>query len=355
MLDLKELKGVNVILKDGTTTKIVDATISDNNYIKVTFETGIKCNIKTSLEKGIIKIQNEILVAQIFEASNIIEKDANALKEKKKEENRIINEQKAKEYAEKAKTARERLDNNPTKSKSKRSNDRSSKYENKRNIAYKATYCDGNGNWFRRPCSLACMERNIYGGRSWCNESLCKQYMIGKASMNDINKKWETDLCYESRILEDYSVSAGLDKKTKRARDFAELDVDRLVILTTVEPECDGKDRIIFGAFLVQRIIPKKEFVAAKAISYPDCRLELTIEEARQMRFWDYYQNENNPASTQWGTGLFRNLYDVQAAKILRDIVEIILNSNRTQEEKDKAQAFLDRFLSIIGKTISQI
>ena len=40
--------------------------------------------------------------------------------------------------------------------------------------------------------------------------------------------------------------------------------------------------------------------------------------------------------------------------KILRDIVEIILNSNRTQEEKDKAQAFLDRFFSIIGKTISQ-
>jgi len=232
---------------------------------------------------------------------------------------------------------------------------RQGKNENKRNIAYKATYCDGNGSWFRKPCSKKCIENNIRENRSWCSRSLCKDFLDGKATSSDINNKWATtqDLCYESRILEDFSVSAGLDEETNNPRKFVKLERERLVVLTTVEPKNRGNERIIFGAFLVERII-SDEFGADKAISQEDYRIELNINEARKMKFWDYYENANNPDSEQWGSGLIRYLSDDLSAKILYDMVEII-KKRKNSTDTANATDFLNKYLRIIGRTVDEI
>ena len=109
-----------------------------------------------------------------------------------------------------------------------------------------------------------------------------------------------------------------------------------------------------FEPYLLDKIV-KDEYGADKAISYPKYRIELTLEEARQMRFWDYYENKNAPDSERWGQGLIRYLNDDLSAKIIYDMIEIIKKRNNNSVSLTNAEEFLNKYLKIIGRTIDEI
>ena len=337
-MDYKKVIGQNVILKSGAIGKITDVT----NYLNVQVDEEEKHFQISAFQQGFLRFEDSKLQDEI---------------NKELEEDRIQVEKAAQERLERERLAKlEREKANALMTEKERLKKRQSSKENEKNIAYKATYCDGNGMWFRRPCSEECMSRNISEGRSWCSRSLCWKHIIGKATLKDIEDKWRTtkDLCYESRMLEDFSVSAGLDDVTNKPRSFVKLAENRVVVLTTIEPGTRGYDRIILGAFLVDKIV-KDEYGADKAISYPKYRIELTLEEARQMRFWDYYENKNAPDSERWGQGLIRYLNDDLSAKIIYDMIEIIKKRNNNSASLTNAEEFLNKYLNIIGRTIDEI
>jgi len=332
-----------VVNKAGETGVIKNVNINNSGeYITVKFEDKEIEYQSNAFKKGFLRFINDSLQKQIEDE---IEKDRISAEKKVKEMERM---------AEQARIAKEKA--LAEAKEAERTKKRQSSKENEKNIAYKATYCDGNGLWFRNPCSEECMKRNIKKGRSWCSRSLCSKYLKGEASLKEINDKWskEKDLCYESRMLEDFSVSAGLDEDTNAPRKFVKLDIHRLVVMTTIEPNKKGNERIIIGAFLVQNII-SDEHGADKAISDPKYRIELTIDEARNMKFWDYYENKNAPDSEAWNYGLIRYLSDDLSAKILYDIVELMKKTRTNAKEIKDAEEFLDKYLKIIGKTLNQI
>ena len=51
--------------------------------------------------------------------------------------------------------------------------------------------------------------------------------------------------------------------------------------------------------------------------------MEFRPREAKQMKFWDIYQNPNAPNRIQWGSGLFRYFDDATAVKFLERAVEV--------------------------------
>ena len=77
----------------------------------------------------------------------------------------------------------------------------------------------------------------------------------------------------------------------------------------------------------------------------------LSPDEARQLKFWDYFYNPKKPARNVFGSGLHRYLTDEQAAQVLKAIYKI---KQSTGEEK-KAKDFLDFYCKIKGINVANI
>lgn len=52
----------------------------------------------------------------------------------------------------------------------------------------------------------------------------------------------------------------------------------------------------------------------------PKYRIQLSLNEARELKFLDYYYNENKPELIKLGSGLHRYFTDTQAAQELKNI-----------------------------------
>ena len=61
------------------------------------------------------------------------------------------------------------------------------------------------------------------------------------------------------------------------------------------------------------------------------------------MPFWRYHANEKQPEVAVWSSGLHRYINDVQAAQVLKDIVEI----KKGTADEALAKDFFDTFCSI--------
>ena len=70
---------------------------------------------------------------------------------------------------------------------------------------------------------------------------------------------------------------------------------------------------------------------------------EISKEEARNIKFWNYYRNENAPERIAWGQGLHRYITDIQAASILKDIADLKIGT----EDEELAREFLTYFCKI--------
>ena len=219
------------------------------------------------------------------------------------------------------------------------------------NIAVKCNFCDGGSSeeciGFKDVCSDECIHYNIERAKHvWCStESPCKKYFDGEISQKELDMTFS---CYESKMLLDWKCCAGVIRNgydSGRPMKLLHVRKDRLVILTTRDPETKDRDRYIFAVFLIDEYFEGDE----KDEGYVQCHsrwhIELKPDEAHQILFWNYYVNQNAPGRIVFGSGLHRYISDIKAAQILRDIVQV----KKDATEKEFAKEFLDHYCELTG------
>ena len=347
-MDFKELllnKDV-VLTNSGVKLKIVEIReVKNIKELKIVFNNGEAYSLYVAVKNNAISFADKNIQKELIEEiSNFDSKQAELAQQIEEVRRTAITEAKKRAEIE----ARERKQSGQGKG--------TDQYvrKDRKNVAYKATYCDGNGRWFGAPCSHACRSINCAknGGRFCSTNSVCKAVIDGRANEKEVMDAFDSKLlCYESRMLLDYKIYAGRDDDGT-VRGWS-LDNDRLVILTTVKPGQLEEDRVIFGAFLINHSYDKND-EEASATSYPECRIALTQEEADEMKYWDYAPGEGADNLIQWKEGLLRYQTDEVCATVLKDLVRIIKKRGKP-EQTQYAQNFLNIFLSKIKKKESDI
>ncbi len=126
----------------------------------------------------------------------------------------------------------------------------------------------------------------------------------------------------ESVFIDDGVIRAGVDSRGK-ARKFRGLEANQLAILTAADAGVGEANRMIFEVFLIDIVFEGNEYREGFVRSSPKYRIRLSSEEASGLRFWDYYKPVNASGSAKWGTGLFRDVDNKTAARLLKDIAEL--------------------------------
>lgn len=220
------------------------------------------------------------------------------------------------------------------------------------NIAFKCNYCDGGATskniGYKGVCSNNLINYNINVlQRVWCSakESSCMKYLSGEISRQELDNcmKEEGYVCYESQMLRDWRAFAGefhsgekegMPKKIKKVKN------NSLAVLTTRNPHQDECSRVIFAVFLVNVKYEGDEEDSGYVGTTSKFKLSLSPEEATGFLFWNYHANKNKPESAFWGSGLFRYFDDLQAANILKDLVEI----KKGTQDAELSKEFYDYF-----------
>ena len=221
------------------------------------------------------------------------------------------------------------------------------------NLAFKANFCDGGCSGscigFKGVCSPEQIRYNIEKEkRAWCSNegSPCGRYYRGEITYEELLAIHKANfVCYESRMLTEWKAEAGDnldDNGVHKARRITNAKQNGLAVLTTVFP--NTTERVIFGVFITGVIDEGDDLSAGYVKADPEYTIELTPEEAKELKFWDYYKNAHNPDSTQWGTGLYRYLSNDVCVKILNKIIEV-----KSEKEKSHCEKVLFRFRELKG------
>lgn len=142
-------------------------------------------------------------------------------------------------------------------------------------------------------------------------------------------------------------VRAGADSRGNTRR-FKGLEANRLAILTAAGAGLSEADRRIFGVFLIDDVFEGNVYREGFVKSSPKYRINLSSREARALRFWDYYRMTSPGSPAKWGAGLFRDMDDKTAARLLLDIMDL---KKGTEEEKTASEMY-DYFYRIHKYTI---
>ncbi|PKM71073.1 MAG: hypothetical protein CVU92_10315 [Firmicutes bacterium HGW-Firmicutes-17] len=227
----------------------------------------------------------------------------------------------------------------PAKTKAKKTNTR-------QNIAFKLNYCDGGAPeqiGFNGVCSDATIRYNIEKEkRVWCGskECLCSQYLNGDIDRTALDDSLvDGSGCYESQLLKSWKVMAGGDgdgktRKIKSARR------NSLAVLTTRLPNTKEAERIIFGVFLIDDVLEGNDRESGYVSTQSTNKITLTLEEAKNMQFWNYHANATGKVSAKWGSGLFRYMDDTQAVALLQDLMKIKQDTPEAQLAKDLLESY---------------
>ena len=235
------------------------------------------------------------------------------------------------------------------------------------NVAFKCNFCDGGKTpaciGFNGVCSDSVLRYNINKAHHvWCSsaDSPCRSYLDGEISRDELEDMMHGSdglgyVCYESHMLRDWKASAGIiEKGADKGKPKRLMQVQRnsLAVLTTRDPNYNtDESRYVFAVFLVDESYEGDHREEGYVTTRSDWRISLTPQEARRIRFWNYYINRNAPEKIGIGSGLFRYLSDNQAAQILRDIAEV-----RTDpRDKDFARRFFEHFCRINGLDPEQV
>lgn len=231
-----------------------------------------------------------------------------------------------------------------------------SKKIHRENIAFKCNFCDGGADeehiGFKGVCSDTLIDYNIEDAcHTWCcsDNAPCMKYYNGELSRKELDEQCEGGfVCYESRMLEEWKASAGYvvsgENKNKPMK-LNKVQTNSLAVLSTRIPGTKEKDRFIFGVFLVDDAFEgdahEEGFVSTKS----KYKIELSADEASQIKYWNYYYNERTPEKIAWGQGLHRYIDNIQSAQILRDVLAIKKGKN----DEDLAKEFYEYFCRING------
>ncbi|MFA9398795.1 MAG: hypothetical protein ACERKV_11095 [Clostridiaceae bacterium] len=319
----------------------------ENNHITVLFDKkkDEKIFVYPSVFENYLKTDNEVFLKEI-------EKDKNKIAEyeliKKQEEIKRIDEEYERMVLERKNTNNGKI---------------SSKTNDKNNIAFKCNYCDGGNSketvGYKGICSDETIKYNISVAKHvWCSdpESKCNQYLKGNITREELSAICENDgfICYESQMLRLWRAYAGISRhgeKKGKPMKLKNVKINSLAFLTTRLPSAKDKDRFIFAVFLIDENYEgdnKEEGYVASNSKY---RIQLSLDEAEKLKFWDYYFNQNNPQRIVFGSGLHRYLTDVQAAQILKKICEI----KKETPEEELSKEFLDHYCSLNNIDVNDI
>lgn len=228
----------------------------------------------------------------------------------------------------------------------------------KGNVAFKFNYCDGKDGGgidcvgFHGLCSPEMIRYNIEKRKAaWCSNPDCACGQYFEACKKQINsgicvedyyyqllQKNEPYPCGESFVLKEWKATAQYDWTgiVPRARRICNADPSGLVVLTTVFPGHEGRERKIFAVYLAGEIFEGDNEECGFIVAHSKYRLEMTQQQAEQLNFWEFHRNERS-GKPFWGTGVFRYLYDDECARILRRIVSI---KHGTREENLAQELF---------------
>lgn len=217
------------------------------------------------------------------------------------------------------------------------------------NIAFKCFYCDGgksnNSIGFKSVCSDEMIEYNINVAKNKeCSSSTCNcsQYLAGNISRTELEDRYnkKNNFCYENKLLNQWRAFPDIsfiEKKGAKVKNLKNVNQGSLVLLSTILPNEKEKDRIIFGVYLMQDEYSidynTKGFLEADQ----KYRIELSVEEAKKVKFWNYYFNPKNPEKITNSSTKYRYFDDVQAAQVLKAISEIKIG---TPEETEATEIF---------------
>jgi hypothetical protein len=322
-----------------------------DNYVKVLFEVSNaeKDFIYPSAFGGFLEIENKSLLGQIEEAlSTFTQKEA---------EDKISNEERIQTEAD----IKAKENKRSSKSTSKKVSDTS-------NIAFKCNYCDGGKSeeivGYKGICSDEAIRYNINTAKHiWCKqkENKCYKYLQGDISREEINRFYEEtktefskSVCYESQMLEIWVAGAGITQsgaKKGTPMSLKNARANSLALLTTKLPDDKDENRFIFAVFLIDENYEGDNMEEGYVGANPKYRIQLSLEEAKELKFWDYYFNPNKPEKIVFGSGLHRYLTDTQSAQVLSKICQI----KKGTGEEELSKEFLEHYCTIKKLDINSI
>lgn len=212
------------------------------------------------------------------------------------------------------------------------------------NIAFKCNYCDGGSSdetvGYKGVCSDEVLKYNTGMAKHvWCKNSQCNEYAKGNLSKEDLTAPSDGQefVCYESQMLTQWRAYAGVVQSgvnKGKPMVLRQARVNSLALLTTRLPDAGDEDRFIFAVFLIDESYEGDSKGEGYVGASPKYRIELSLPEAQQLKFWDYYFNPKKPEKIVLGSGLHRYLTDIQAAQVLKKICDI--KTGTSQEELAK-------------------
>lgn len=308
----------------------------DGNYLTALFGCGEKRFIFPDAFYGFMTMSDPVLSAQIKQHLDAVAEGKRKMQEEKQQEQEL---------------ARQRIQSNNITRIAKPS----TKVYPRANIAFKCNFCDGGQSskqiGFYGVCSDAIIYNNIVlERRTWCNseDCPCLHYFNKEISRDELDSKCKNDgfVCYESQMLRDWKALASIVQRGEnkhKPMKLNQVQENSLCILTTRYPQSTEKERYIFAVFLVDETYQGDGQDEGYVSTNSEYKIKLSPSEAHRLLFWNYNRNENKPAVAAWNSGLHRYFDDVQAAKILRDIAELKVDT----PDEYLAQCFFKHFCSI--------
>jgi len=223
------------------------------------------------------------------------------------------------------------------------------------NIVIKFNYCDGGSTdtriGFSGVCSEAVLENNVKKEKyveCVSEDSECKNFMDGIFSYSDLQLIYENDgsVCFASQTLSDWNIYAGLYQSGQRAGKpvkFKNIKSNGLGMLSTKLPKTKEKERFIFAVFLISEFFEGNQVDPGRLTADSKYRLELSLEEAKELKFWDYYYNNKSPEKVRFGSGLHRYFSNDQAAQVLDKICQL----KKGKDDYKLAVELLEEFCKI--------
>lgn len=310
------------------------------NYIKILFNniSDEKDFVYPDAFGSYLKLENKVLLNQV-------EKDLDVVI--KREAENMIREAELKEQSRKIVNSEET----------------SKEMNTATNISFKCNYSDGGRDnesvGYKAVCSNDTINYNINKAKQiWCSnpESVCFQYQQGTISREELVLRFNEDkyICHESQMLRQWRVYAGVNKtgvnKGKPIK-LSNVKTNSLAMLTTRLPKDKEKDRFIFAVFLILENYEGNYNEEGYIDANQKYRIELSLDEAKELKFWDYYFNNKNPGKMLFGSGLHRYFTDVQAAQVLKKICEI----KKGNLDEEISIEFLEHFCEIKNIDIKEI
>lgn len=236
------------------------------------------------------------------------------------------------------------------------------------NIAFKCNYCDGGKSeenaGYKGICSDDTIKYNIKTAKHvWCRqpENMCYKYLQGEITREEIGKFYDEtksdfgkSVCCESQMLELWRAGASVTQSGEgksKPMSLKNARANSLALLTTKLPRAKDQDRFIFAVFLIDENYEGDTEGLGNLGSNPKYRLQLSLNEAKELKFWNYYFNPKKPERIILGSGLHRYLTDTQSAQVLQKICEI----KKDTPEEEFAKEFLVHFCKLKKLDIDNI